>query len=86
MYKDFLTFTVGARNNQPYCNSVCEAKVQLNALVIYWKAYYNQIVVGGAGLGAVTPSGPAPAPVVKPALPVIQPRVINPLYNRSRYR
>lgn len=51
MYADFLTFTAPARNNKPYCNSVCEAKVQLNALVLYWKAYYTQIVLTGRGTG-----------------------------------
>jgi hypothetical protein len=62
MYSDFLTYSAPARNNQPYCNSVCEAKVQLNALVIYWKAYYNALVIAGGGLGNVSQ-----APVVAPA-------------------
>jgi hypothetical protein len=53
MYKDFLTYSAPARNNQPYCNSVCEAKVQLNALVIYWKAYYNALIAAGGGMGNV---------------------------------
>ncbi len=47
MYADFLTFTAPARNNSPWCNSVCEAKVVLNATVIYWKAYYTQIIASG---------------------------------------
>jgi hypothetical protein len=45
MYSDFLRFTAPARNNKPYCNSVCEAKIQLNAVVIYWKAFYTQVIL-----------------------------------------
>lgn len=72
MYSDFLTFTAPARNNNPYCNSVCEAKVQLNALVIYWKAYYGAIITAGNGLGVVAapkmtaPQTPAVTAAPKP--------------------
>ena len=70
MYQDFLTYSAPARNNHPYCNSVCEAKVVLNACVIYWKAYYSALISGGAGLGTVAsaaykaPSVPAPSRTV----------------------
>ncbi len=47
MYADFLAFTAPARNNHPWANSVAEAKVVLNATVIYWKAYYTQIIASG---------------------------------------
>lgn len=79
LYSSFLTFTAPARNNNPYCNSVCEAKVQLNALVIYWKAYYNAIIIAGQGMGN-TAAPPPPAPALPPAAPVVKaaPAVLTP--------
>ena len=47
MYADFLKETAPARNNQPYANSVTEAKISTNALVIYWDAYYNALIIRG---------------------------------------
>lgn len=86
MYSDFLTFTAPARNNHPYCNSVCEAKVIVNATVIYWKAYFTQLTVAGAGGAGVTlpaPASPAaPTPTAGPTLPAAFPRLFIPARNR----
>lgn len=51
MYADFLAYTAPARNNHPYANSVTEVKISTQALVIYWKAAYNELVIRGNGGG-----------------------------------
>jgi hypothetical protein len=48
MYKDFLAATPAPlRNNSPYCNGLCEAKIVVNAMVEYWKDYFNRLIIAG---------------------------------------